>query len=316
MKLLNVLLEPNISEITILIIGDLMKGIILAGGTGSRLFPATKAISKQLLPVYDKPMIYYPLSTLMLLGIQDIAVITRSEDQYLYQKLLGDGFSWGLNIEYMTQDEPNGIAEAFVICADFISNDPCVLILGDNIFAGPGLGKTLDHNFESRDKVKGAQVFAIQVAKPQDYGIINFDSSGIVQSIEEKPLVPKSRWAVPGIYFVDSSATQKARSVKPSSRGEKEITSLLEMYLSEGSLQAIPLPRGSVWLDMGQVGDLSAASEYVRNIFERQGLMIGSPEEIAWRNGWINSDQLTNLGEQLSASKYGQYLLSLVQNSN
>ena len=285
-----------------------MKGIVLAGGTGSRLWPVTVAVSKQLLPVYDKPMIYYPLTTLMLAGIRDVLVITRPEDRPQFEQLLGDGAELGVSIRFATQDRPEGLAQAFTIGADFIGDDNVALVLGDNIFHGAGLGDDLS----AHHTVDGGLIFAYEVARPSDYGVIELDSDGRPISIEEKPALPRSRYAVPGLYFYSPDVVDIARALKPSDRGEVEITGVNAEYLRQGRLSVAALPRGSVWLDTGTFASMVQAAEYVRVIEERQGVKIGCPEEAAWRSGWITDDQLTARAQTLLKSGYGQYLLSLV----
>ena len=285
-----------------------MRGIILAGGTGSRLWPITKAISKQLMPVFDKPMIYYPLSTLVMAGIRDILIITTPEDQAAFQRLLGDGSQFGINLEYTVQPSPDGLAQAFVLGADFIGDDRVALVLGDNIFHGVGLGSQLRQNAE----IDGGLVFAYQVANPTEYGVVEFDEDGHAISIEEKPAKPKSRYAVPGLYFYDNSVVQIARDLKPSARGELEITSVNETYLKAGRLTVSVLDRGTAWLDTGTFVSLVQASEYVRVIEERQGLKIGCVEEVAWRAGFLSDERLYELAQPLLTSGYGHYLLNLL----
>ena len=286
-----------------------MKGIILAGGTGSRLHPITQGISKQLTPVYDKPMIYYPLSTLMLAGIRDILIITTPADQEQFQRLLGDGSRFGINLEYKVQPSPDGLAQAFILGADFIGNDPVALVLGDNIFYGPGLGTQLA-TYEQKD---GATVFAYQVADPRAYGVVEFDENFNALSIEEKPENPKSDYAIPGLYFYDSKVVEYARQIKPSPRGELEITDLNRVYLEQGKLKVEVLPRGTAWLDTGTFDSLADATNFIRTVQSRQGLSVGCPEEIAWRHGWLSDDQLRDIATPLVKSGYGSYLLGLLR---
>ena len=286
-----------------------MKGIILAGGTGSRLHPITQGISKQLTPVYDKPMIYYPLSTLMLAGIRDILIITTPADQEQFQRLLGDGSRFGINLEYKVQPSPDGLAQAFILGADFIGNDPVALVLGDNIFYGPGLGTQLA-TYEQKD---GATVFAYRVADPRAYGVVEFDEDFNALSIEEKPENPKSDYAIPGLYFYDSKVVEYARQIKPSPRGELEITDLNRVYLEQGKLKVEVLPRGTAWLDTGTFDSLADATNFIRTVQSRQGLSVGCPEEIAWRHGWLSNEQLRDIATPLVKSGYGSYLLGLLR---
>jgi glucose-1-phosphate thymidylyltransferase len=286
-----------------------MRGIILAGGTGTRLFPITKALSKQLMPVYDKPMIYYPLSTLMLAGIRDILVITTPHEAEQFERLLGDGAGWGLQISYAVQPSPDGLAQAFIIGADHIGDDKAALVLGDNIFYGAGLGTALSR-LPAPD---GGHVFAYHVANPQDYGVVEFDPDGRVLSIEEKPARPKSSYAVPGLYFYAGDVVEVARGITPSARGELEITAVNEHYLREGRLTVTALDRGTAWLDTGTFASLRQATEFVSVVEERQGLKIGCIEEVAWRNGWLDDDGLHRAAEPLANSGYGDYLLDLLQ---
>ena len=287
----------------------LMRGIVLAGGSGTRLNPITLGTSKQLVPVYDKPMIYYPLSTLMIAGISEILVITTPHDAPAFRRLLGDGSQLGVNLSYTVQKEPNGLAQAFVLGADFIGNESAALVLGDNIFYGPGMGTRLRRHTQP----DGGVVFAYQVANPSDYGVVEFDADFKALSIEEKPAKPRSNWAVPGLYFYDNNVVSIARDLKPSARGEYEITDINRTYLEQGRLQVEPLPRGTAWLDTGTFDSLADATSFVRTIQARQGLSVGCPEEIAWRNGFIDDDGLRQRAEPLVKSGYGQYLLDLLE---
>jgi glucose-1-phosphate thymidylyltransferase len=285
-----------------------MKGIILAGGRGSRLFPLTIGVSKQLLPVYDKPMIYYPLSMLMLALIREILIITTPEDQAQYQRLLGDGSNWGLSFQYQIQTEPRGLADAFVVGEEFIGNDSAALILGDNIFYGHGLPSTL------RDAAllsKGAIIFAYPVNDPERYGVVEFDSEGNALTLEEKPKKPRSHYAVPGIYFYDNRVVEYAKNLQPSSRGEIEITDLNKVYMAQGELFVKELGRGVAWLDAGMHHSLLQASNFVQAVEDRQGMMISCPEEIAYRMGFINRDQLNQLAKTFNGNRYGEYLYRL-----
>ena len=286
-----------------------MKGIILAGGTGSRLWPITLGVSKQLTPVYDKPMIYYPLSTLMLAGIRDIAVITTPQDASQFQRLLGDGSQFGISLTFIVQDEPRGLADAFIVGADHIGDDSVALILGDNIFYGAGLGTQL----RRFDNPQGGAILAYWVSDPTAYGVVDFDAQGRALSLEEKPTHPTSHYAVPGLYFYDNSVKEIAASLKPSARGEIEITDINSIYLSQGRLAVEKLPRGTAWLDTGTIDNLMGASDFVRAIEKRQGLKIGCPEEVAWRMGFISDDDLAAHAQRLSKSDYGQYLQHLLE---
>ena len=289
-----------------------MRGILLAGGTGSRLWPITKAVSKQLMPVFDKPMVYYPLTTLIMAGIREILVITTPEDQPQFERLLGDGHQLGIEISYAAQPRPEGIAQAFLIGADFIAGEPVALILGDNIFHGVGLGQQLRGNTD----VAGGKVFAYPVANPEAYGVVEFDKEGKVLSIEEKPDKPRSRYVVPGLYFYDRHVVEITRGLHPSARGELEITAVNTEYLRRDALSVAVLDRGTAWLDTGTFTSLVQAAEFVRVIEERQGFKIGCVEEAAWRAGFITDSQLRELAEPLTKSGYGDYLVNLLEWAN
>ena len=286
------------------------KGIILAGGTGSRLHPITNVISKQLLPIYDKPMIYYPLSTLMLSGIRNILIITCPEDKDLFYKLLGDGSQFGIKVNYEIQKRPEGIAQSIIIGKNFIKDSSVALILGDNIFHGDNLIKNLQNGFNHN---RGASIFVYPVSDPERYGVVEFNKKGKVYSIEEKPKNPKSKFAITGLYFYDNTVIDKAEKLKPSNRGELEITDLNKLYMDEGELKVEKLSRGMTWLDTGTLDSLHEASSYIRSLEKRQGLKIGCPEEIAWRMGYINDKELNLLSENLLKSGYGDYLKSILQ---
>ncbi|QME16861.1 glucose-1-phosphate thymidylyltransferase RfbA [Escherichia coli] len=286
-----------------------MKGIILAGGSGTRLYPITMGISKQLLPVYDKPMIYYPLSVLMLAGIQDILVITTLEDQHGFIRLLGDGTQFGINLTYAIQPNPDGLAQAFIIGEKFIGQDSVCLVLGDNIFFGQGFTPKLQ---AAAQRKKGATVFGYQVMDPERFGVVAFDNNFRAVSIEEKPKIPKSNWAVTGLYFYDNDVIDHAKNTKPSSRGELEITSVNEAYLRNNLLTVELLGRGFAWLDTGTHDSLIEAGSFVETVQKRQGMMVACPEEIAWRNGWLSKKDVLTLGEHLAKNSYGQYLIDLV----
>lgn len=286
-----------------------MKGIILAGGSGTRLWPITKGISKQLMPIYDKPMVYYPLTTLMLAGIKDILIITTPEDQASFKNLLGDGSQWGVQLSYEVQPSPDGLAQAFIIGEDFIGEDKVALVLGDNIFHGSDLGKSLKGCIDP----EGGTVFAYRVSDPERYGVVEFDENNVAVSIEEKPSEPKSDYAVVGLYFYDNDVIEIAKNVQPSNRGELEITSVNEEYLKRGKLNVMTLDRGDAWLDTGTIDSMTDAADYIRAIQRRTGQIIGSPEEVAYTEGFISSDELLEQAEPLKKSGYGEYLLGLLK---
>jgi glucose-1-phosphate thymidylyltransferase len=288
--------------------GAILKGIILAGGSGTRLYPLTMVTSKQLLPIYDKPMIYYPLSTLMLAGIKEILVISTPEDTPRFENLLGDGSQFGLSLQYQVQSSPDGLAQAFILGAEFIGNDSVAMVLGDNIYYGSGLRKLLQ---KAASKQQGATVFGYHVQDPERFGVVEFDNNGKVLSVEEKPQVPKSNYAITGLYFYDNRVVEIAKNVQPSKRGELEITSINEAYLNMGELEVSLLGRGYTWLDTGTHKSLVDATNFVRTVEEHQGIKIAAPEEIAYINGWINKDQLWECGEKLSKTGYGQYLMKV-----
>ena len=285
-----------------------MKGLVLAGGTGSRLWPLTLGTSKQLLPIYDKPLIHYPISTLMLAGIREILIITTPQDQEAFKRLLGDGSQFGVQFSYEVQNRPNGLAEAFIVGENFIGSDSCALVLGDNVFYGVGLGTQL----KALSQVEGAMIFAYRVRDPERYGVVEYDKEGRVLSLKEKPLKPKSAYAVPGLYFYDNQVIEIAKNIKPSSRGEVEITSVNQRYLELGKLQTIVLERGTTWLDTGTFESLSAASAFIQIIEERQGQKVSCLEEIAWRNGWITDLDLAQRADEYKSSPFADYLRGLL----
>jgi glucose-1-phosphate thymidylyltransferase len=289
-----------------------MKGIVLAGGTGSRLFPITNVVSKQLLPVYDKPMVYYPLATLMAAGIREILIITTPRDLEAFKVLLGDGQRWGMSIDFVVQESPAGLAQAFLLGENFVGDSSVALILGDNIFHGPGL----DTQLRQQTTPQGGVIFAYEVSNPQDYGVIEFDSTGKAISVDEKPVNPRSNFAIPGLYFFDNHVVDVAKNVQPSHRGELEITSVISEYLQRDQLRVEVLPRGTAWLDTGTFSTMHDAGTYVRIIEERQGSRVGCVEELAWRNKWINTSQLETLAHNQLASGYGEYLMRLVDKAN
>lgn len=287
------------------------KGIILAGGSGTRLYPLTKVVSKQLMPVYDKPMIFYPISNLMMAGITEILVISTPDEIHRFERLLGDGSAWGISFEYVEQHSPDGLAQAFILAEEFLAGSPAVLVLGDNLFYGHDFASSLQR---ANKQENGATVFGYHVANPRSYGVVEFDDSGSAISIEEKPSQPKSNYAVPGLYFFDNKVVEFAKNVKPSARGELEITDVIEQYLQAKTLKVEVMGRGTAWLDTGTLDDLLDAAVFIRAIEKRQGLKISCPEEIAFRMGYINEEQLKNIAQPLIKSGYGQYLLSLLDN--
>ncbi|MEI6617755.1 MAG: glucose-1-phosphate thymidylyltransferase RfbA [Betaproteobacteria bacterium] len=286
------------------------KGIILAGGSGTRLYPASQVVSKQLLPIYDKPMVYYPLCTLLLAGIRDILLISTPQDTPRFQQLLGDGSQWGISLTYAVQERPDGLAQALIIAEDFLADGPSALVLGDNIFYGHDFVRLLQG---AQTQQKGATVFAYAVQDPERYGVVEFDAQGKAISLEEKPAAPKSRYAVTGLYFYDDQASTLARQLRPSARGELEITDLNRLYLQAGQLDVQTMGRGYAWLDTGTHESMLEASQFIYTVEKRQGLKVAAPEEIAWRNGWIDAAQLQSLAQPLIKSDYGQYLLRLLQ---
>ena len=286
------------------------KGIILAGGSGTRLYPLTKVVSKQLMPVYDKPMIYYPLATLMQANIREILIITTPDEMPKFQSLLGDGSNFGVQLKYKVQPSPDGLAQAFLLAEEFLDGSPAALVLGDNLFYGHDLVRSL---VSANQQPQGGTVFGYHVANPRAYGVVEFDSDGNVLSIEEKPQQPKSNYAVPGLYFFDETVVEKAKAVKPSARGELEITDVIQQYLDEGQLKVEIMGRGTAWLDTGTHDDLLAAAQFIETIEKRQGLKVNCPEEVAYRNGWLSSEKLVEIAEPLKKSGYGMYLLNLLE---
>ena len=286
------------------------KGIILAGGSGSRLHPITLSLSKQLVPIYDKPMIYYPLSVLMLAGLREVCVITAPESKDQFVSLLGDGSQWGMSFTYIVQPSPDGLAQAYILAEEFLDGSPSAMVLGDNIFYGSGFTDLLS---SANNKIKGGTVFGYEVSDPSQYGVVSFDDSGCANCIVEKPTEPKSNFAVTGLYFLDGNASDRAKGIKPSERGELEITSVLETYLDEGSLSVEIMSRGYAWLDTGTHSSLLDAGNFVRTLQQRQGLQVGCPEEIAYKNGWINGQQLKLAGSIFAKTEYGQYLLRMAK---
>jgi glucose-1-phosphate thymidylyltransferase len=287
-----------------------MKGIVLAGGSGTRLHPLTLAVCKQLLPIYDKPMVYYPISTLMLAGIRDILIISTPKDVPLFKDLLGDGSAWGVRFEYAVQETPRGLADAFIVGRDFIGDDDCALVLGDNLYFGHGLSETLAEAVASKS---GATVFAYHVTDPERYGVVDFDADGRAVSLEEKPAAPRSNWAVTGLYFYDRQVVAMARDLQPSARGELEITDINRLYMEQGQLSVSKLGRGYAWLDTGTHDSLVEATEFIRAIEKRQGQKVGCPEEVAFTKGWISADQVAALGAAMGKTEYGQYLTRLAR---
>lgn len=286
------------------------KGIILAGGSGTRLYPLTKVVSKQLMPVYDKPMVYYPLATLMQAGIQEILIISTPEEIHRFEELLGDGTNFGVSISYKIQPSPDGLAQAFILAEEFLNGSPAALVLGDNMFYGHDLVRSLKN---ANSQLNGGTVFGYHVSNPTSYGVVEFDDSGMAISIEEKPVEPKSNYAVPGLYFFDERVVEFAKNVKPSSRGELEITEVIDQYLKAGELRVEVMGRGTAWLDTGTHDDLLAAAQFIATIDKRQGLKVNCPEEVAYRNGWLSKEKLREIAEPLRKSGYGKYLIKLIE---